>query len=460
MEFEDLIRITRTRWRVILGLLVLSMGLCAAYLFVTPPTYSSTAKIYVSMDTTTTADASAVQYALSQQVVSFAGLAETAAVTQPVATKLGLDKSANVAAMVSAKVETGTVVIDVTATNREQAQAQQLAQATAGQLVSTIMSLQKGTHATITDPASFPIAPIAPQKALDLVVATLIGLLLGLSAAFLRDRLDKTVRTEKQVELATGSPVLARVIQDAQTATKPLLSDIGEFASRAEALRLLRTNLQFVDLDHPPRVFVVTSSIAAEGKTQISTNLAISMAKAGHRTLLVDGDLRRPTAASLLGLEPNIGLTTVLTGQIDLAKAIQVHPDSGLHLLAAGKRPPNPTEVLQTQATRDLIGALREAYDAVIIDAPPLLPVADPAVLASAADGVIVVLRHGTTTVQQLEVAAARLQSVGARIFGVVMNMVPRPDPGAYAYYMEYAPIAGKPEPRKGERRKKAQQSA
>lgn len=444
MELDDLIRIARARWRIIAAVFLSALALASAYVFLTPAQYKSTASVFLSMKVDQ-ANIYAASFTLTNSAPSYAGLVTTHAITGTVSTdpSVNLDEK-TLAAKLSATVQSGTVVIDVSALDHDPVKAQTIAQTAAVALQKYLPTIQNGLVATITNPAGIATKPTSPKTTLDLIVAGIIGLLLGIAGAAIRDRLDKTIRTDKQVEHATGGAVLAKVIHDTQASTKPLLTDIGEFASRAEAFRLLRTNLQFVDLDHPPRVFVVTSSVPGEGKTQTATNLAISMAKAGHRTLLVDGDLRRPTTAALLGLDASVGLTTVLTGQIDLSKAIQVHPDSGLHLLAAGKRPPNPTEVLQTQATRDLIGALREAYDAVIIDAPPLLPVADPAVLASAADGAIMVTRHGSTTIQQLEVATSRLHSVGARIFGSVINMVPRPDPGAYAYYMEYAPIASK----------------
>lgn len=444
MELDDLIRIARARVRIIVAVFLSALALASAYVFLTPAQYKSTASVFLSMKVDQS-NIYAASFTLTNSAPSYAGLVTTHAITGSISTDpaVNLDEK-TLASKLSATVQTGTVVIDVSALDHDPVKARTIAQKAAEALQKYLPTIQTGLVATITNPAAIATKPTSPKTTLALIVAGIIGLLLGGASAAIRDRLDKTIRTDKQVEHATGGAVLAKVIHDPQANTKPLLTDIGEFASRAEAFRLLRTNLQFVDLDHPPRVFVVTSSVPGEGKTQTAINLAISMAKAGHRTLLVDGDLRRPTTAALLGLDASVGLTTVLTAQIDLSKAIQVHPDSGLHLLAAGKRPPNPTEVLQTQATRDLIGALREAYDAVIIDAPPLLPVADPAVLASAADGAIMVTRHGSTTNQQLEVATARLHSVGARIFGTVINMVPRPDPGAYAYYMEYAPMATK----------------
>ncbi len=172
-----------------------------------------------------------------------------------------------------------------------------------------------------------------------------------------------------------------------------------------------------------------------EGKTMTSTNLALALAQTGRRTLLIDADLRRPRVAGLLGLDAAVGLTTILVGKTKVQEAIQVHEPSGLHFLASGAKPPNPTEILQSRVTRELIEQLRSEYEMVIIDAPPLLPVADATVLSTVADGTILVINHGKTTRDQLSEAIGRLHQVGARIFGVVVNMIPRRSTNSYYYY-------------------------
>ncbi|NHA01537.1 CpsD/CapB family tyrosine-protein kinase [Nocardioides sp. W3-2-3] len=177
---------------------------------------------------------------------------------------------------------------------------------------------------------------------------------------------------------------MASIGFDNDIRSAPLLTDLGGFAARTEAFRLLRTNLQFIDLDHQPRCLVISSAVPGEGKTMTSTNLAVALAQTGRNTLIIDADLRRPRVATTLGLDPAIGLTTALVGKTEIHDAIQVHEASGLHVLASGAKPPNPTEILQSKITHDLIRRLRSSYDMVIIDAPPLLPVADASVLAKA----------------------------------------------------------------------------
>ena len=187
---------------------------------------------------------------------------------------------------------------------------------------------------------------------------------------------------------------------------------------------MLRTNLSFIDVDQPAKAFVVTSSVPGEGKSTIATNAAIAMASAGQKVLLIDGDLRRPQVAELLGLEPTVGLTTALVGMRELEESIQHHAQSGLDVLTSGRLPPNPAELLQSKAMHELVDTVRARYDVTIIDAPPLLPVTDAALMASLTDGAVLIVRHGKTTRDQLTGAVERLRSVGSAPLGVVFNML------------------------------------
>ena len=302
-------------------------------------------------------------------------------------------------------------------------------------------------NATVTDAATYSPTQVSPQTTLNLAVAGIIGLLVGLATALARDLLDRTVSSQDHIAEVTDAPVLASIGFDKEITSSPLLTDLGSFAPRTEAFRLLRTNMQFLDLDQQPRCLVISSAVPGEGKTMSSTNLALALAQAGRRTLVIDADLRRPRVARQLGLDAAVGLTTVLIGQADVHDAIQVHEQSGLHLLASGAKPPNPTEILQSRVTQDLIRQLTDEYDMVIIDAPPLLPVADASVLATLADGVILVVKHGKTTRDQVAEAIARIDQVGGRLFGVVVNMIPRRATGSYYYYYyeDTSRPAGKP---------------
>jgi len=436
----------RRRWKTIAAMFLLAVVISGVISAATPKRYESTASVFVTADARNISELGTGSFAITGRVASYASLAGQNGLMQRVIDRLNLQISPDqLASRVSAEVPEGTTFVDVSAKEDTAVKAQILATALSEEFVKYIEELETPNgqeasqiKATITNPANFNRDPVAPQTMLNLIIAALLGLVLGAGLALIRDLLDNTVKSVEDVEEVTKAPVMASVGIDKTMGKQPMLTDVKGFSPRGEAFRMLRTNLQYLDLDNPPKSLVITSAIAGEGKTSTSTNLAVALAQAGRRVLLIDGDLRRPRVAALLGLESSVGLTTVLVGRTKLEESIQRHQASGVYFLAGGPTPPNPTEVLQSQATHDLLAKLRAAYDAVIIDAPPLLPVADAAILGTAADGAILVTRHGKTHREELEAAAQRLDKVGARLFGTVVNMIPKRSGGSYSYYYYY----------------------
>jgi capsular exopolysaccharide synthesis family protein len=203
--------------------------------------------------------------------------------------------------------------------------------------------------------------------------------------------------------------------------------------------------LQFLDIADRPKTIVVTSSLPGEGKSTTAVNLAITLADAGSRVALVDADLRRPSIAEYMGLEGEVGLTTVLIGQADLQDALQPWGDRHLHVLTSGQVPPNPSELLGSRSMATLLTQLASQYDMVLIDTPPLLPVTDAAILAKITGGAVVVAGAGTVQRQQLADGLGSLEDVGARVLGVVLNrLAHKQTDGGYTYY-DYtsAPASG-----------------
>ena len=266
--------------------------------------------------------------------------------------------------------------------------------------------------------------------------------------------LDQRVRHPRDIERETGVSVIGTLPESKELVNeRKVLTFSGRRDSAspvAEATRELRTNLRFVDIDNPPRAIVVTSPIPGDGKSTIAANLAMSLAAAGENVVLIDADLRRPMVADLFGLPAGGGLTDVLTDRAEITDVMHTIGTSGkLLVITAGKIPPNPSEVLGSQRMRELIANLsKHAY--VIIDSPPLLPVTDAAILATSADGAIVVVSAGKTTYDMMNKALLNLEKVSARALGVVLNKVPRRGGSAYYGYQyqgDYARSA--PEPQK-----------
>jgi non-specific protein-tyrosine kinase len=253
--------------------------------------------------------------------------------------------------------------------------------------------------------------------------------------------LDSSVKSTEVMEELVGAPTLGAVAFEPAVAARPLIVQEATGSPRAEAYRRIRTNLQFVDVDRPPRVITVNSSLPGEGKTTTACNLAITLAQSGRRVALVDADLRRPKVAQYLGLEGAVGLTSVLIDHTRLGQALQLWGPDRIGVLTSGAIPPNPSELLASQHMVDLLAQLETRWDFVILDTPPLLAVTDAAVLASRCDGALLVVRHGRTTRHQVQAATAALKAVSARPVGVVLNMTPKRRGGSYGYgygYYEY----------------------
>ena len=246
------------------------------------------------------------------------------------------------------------------------------------------------------------------------------------------------MRSEDDLGALGLEPVLGSLPMDRRERTTPGPVDEKKQPATAEALRHLRTSLQFIDVDHSVQVLVITSSVPAEGKSFVSRNLALTMAAANQKVLLIEGDLRRPTISDDFDVERVPGLSDVLVERAQLEEALRPWRNTSLTILPAGYLPPNPSELLGSDAARAVLTELRTRYDMIVIDTPPLLPVTDGAVMAALADGVILVVREGKTSRHQLEVSGQRLSLVGARFLGTVLNMVSDGPGGSYSTYDQH----------------------
>jgi capsular exopolysaccharide synthesis family protein len=314
----------------------------------------------------------------------------------------------------------------------------------------------KAVQATTIAAAQVPDMASSPQILQNLGLGLIAGLLVGLGVAVLRNVLDTKVRSESDVRAMTASPILGVVAYDQEVPSHPVILRDQPLAAPSEAVRRLRTNLQFIDVANRPKSIVVSSSIPAEGKTTIAINLAVSLADSGARVILVDADLRRPSVAEYMGIEGGVGLTTVLIGRAEVEDVVQPLGTTNLDLLPAGQVPPNPSELLGSVAMADLLERLSASYDMVLLDSPPLLPVTDAVVLSNLAGGALMVVGADRIHRPQLQQSLESLETAGAHLFGIVMNKIARREAAAYAYgsgYPSYAPKVQRPAPAHAKRR-------
>ncbi|MGJ9412759.1 polysaccharide biosynthesis tyrosine autokinase [Aeromicrobium sp. CF4.19] len=437
MDLRQFLGILRARWKFGLATIVLGSVATALYLFLAAPQYGSDVKLFVSSPTGGNADYAAA-FIVTQRVESYADLATDPATMQRVVDRLELDESyEDLQDKVEAVVIPSTQTVQVEVRSDTPEGAQQIAEAAGEELVALVERLEApagdasdpALAARIASPASISDSRVSPNIPLVLGIGILLSIFLAVAGSVLRDLLDRTVKTRQDVEKVTGTAVLSTLPYEPGVKKEPLITDRS--GSLAEALRVLRTNLQFANLDANRQTLLVSSAVPDEGKTLVATNLAISMAQSGKSVLLIDADMRNPNVAGLLGLENSVGLVTVLVGRSTLHGAIQEH-SSGVSFIGTGPTPPNPAEVLETQAMRDFLASVRREFDTVIIDAPPMLPVADASILMAEVDGALLLVRHGSTTREQLRLAVARIETIGGRLFGTILNRTPRRSTGSY----------------------------
>lgn len=266
-------------------------------------------------------------------------------------------------------------------------------------------------------------APVAPRPARNAILGILSGLVLGLAMAMLYEYLDNTIKSSEEAEKVFGAPVLGIVpLEKYEKGVKRQLVIVDQpGSSSAEAYRVLRNSLDFINFEHELKTIVVTSAAPAEGKSTVCANLAMALSQAGKKVALVSCDFRRPTTEQFFEVNNMIGLSDVLLGTQSLKAALQRPVNDQLLVLTAGKMPPNPSELLGSERMNGVIQSLEEWADWVIIDTPPVLAVADPAAVAKWADGVLLVTKAGESVKDHAAKAADVLGTVGARIIGVIV---------------------------------------
>jgi succinoglycan biosynthesis transport protein ExoP len=312
-------------------------------------------------------------------------------------------------------------------------------------------SASQTSPVTVVTPAEAPLSPSSPRPTQEAILGLVAGLILGLAAAFLLETLDDAVSTKETAEQLTNAPVLAAVpmVTSWRKRDRPLVVSLARPSSPAtEAFRSLRTSLQFARAEHELRTILVTSPVATEGKTSTLANLAAVFAQAGQNVLMVSCDLRKPRLGQFFGIDEAAGLTTAILGEDSVENLIRPTPGTdNLWLLPSGPTPPNPAELLNGARSQQIFAQLRDRFDLVLIDSPPVLPVTDAVVLSKDADATLVVVAAFRTKSGDLLRATEKLAQVNARVVGVVLNEATRQSAGYYQGYGSGARYYGRPVP-------------
>jgi capsular exopolysaccharide synthesis family protein len=451
MELSDYVRVLRKSWILIAVAALLGIGVATAFTLTRTPLYTSQSTLVLSTQAgETISEMQQGQSYTMERVATYSGLVTMPAVIQPVIDELRLDiSSATLAHAVTASSPLNTGLISITVSDPDPQRAADIANALSVSLTDTVEKIETPAgeedcpiRLSLVKEALPASAPSSPNLPLNLALGGLVGLALGVGIAVLREVLDTRVRTGDDLLQATHAPLVGTIPFDPSASEHPVALRADPLSGRSESFRVLRTNLQFLDTG-AHRSFVITSSTHSEGKSNTAINLALALADADIRVALVDADLRKPKVADYLGLEGGAGLTDVLIGRADAAEVMQPWGEGRLHVLAAGRIPPNPSELLGSTRMEDLLRSLEQDFDAVLLDAPPLLPVADAAILARASGGALMVVKAGSTTRRNVAAATMALQNAGATLAGAVLSMVPTRGPDASAH--DYGYGYGKP---------------
>ncbi len=444
------------------------LAFLGTFFFVTPQ-YQSSVMFYVNNSDvsigTTNVSLTASDISASRGLVdTYIVILNTRETLNDVIDYAGVDRSyEQVKGMISAEAVNETEVFQVVVTSEDPVEAKKIADAIAYNLPKRITTIIDGTSTEVADSAVVPTSPSSPSYVKNTMLGFLIGLVLVIAVIVICDLWDTSIRTEEDITQSCKHPVLAAVpdmtvrTKEAYTSKKKaydksqpaengqaiLIGDGISFAA-SEAYKLLRTKLQFSFVDEGGcRVIGISSALTGEGKSLSAVNLAYAVSQLGKRVLLIDGDMRRPSMAEKLHIRKAPGLSDYLTGQIPSDNLIQLcgmkEDERAFHVIPSGRIPPNPVELLSSARMEKMVNLLRERYDYIILDLPPVNEVSDALAAAKLTDGMLLVVRQNYCDRAALSDAVRQFEFVGAKILGVLYNCTTE-ESGGYSnkYYKKY----------------------
>lgn len=421
--------VLRTRWVVIVSCALIALVLAGFTALRSPRVYQAQASVFFSVSVGEQSRDLASGFSYAQGLVgAYAQVASQPLVLKPVIAQLGLDVTPKaLAGAVSAEVPLDTVIINLQVTNPSAEQAAKIANAVAQQLTQTVGELVPGVsnksapvRVTIIAPASVPTSPSSPRIGLDLTLGLVGGLILGLILAFVRDALDARINSHRDVERVTDAPVIGTISLPNTGASRRRWFS-GRRSRVEDRARELRTNFQHVRVARQSRSVVFTSAHEDRATALTVASLGVELAHAGMRTLMVDGDLRKPSLAAWFGVEETRGLSSVLQGEAEWWEVIQHRPPRLFSVLPAGPPMADPGALMRSSTIAGLMAEFAEHYDVVLIKSPPVLRVADGLLFCRIADGTVVVADEPRMESDDLSEELHALGVADAVVLGIVL---------------------------------------
>lgn len=457
VSLRDVVRFVRRYWPVLLIAPLVGVLVTALWAVVQTPRYTSTTSAVVSIGAGDNIGVALTADNLAKsKAPQYAELGDSRALAESVVQRLSFPLSVEDALEATEVISTPDgALLEINAEEASAARAQELSQAWTRALAERVRDLESSetppgssiVSVEVLADANMPTSPSWPDIPVVLALGAGTGLLIGLAYALARHLLDNRIRSTDTIEERYGLSVLGTIPQverskrGAAGAQERLL--VGQQVDTrgpesfriAEAFKELRTNLDFLRPDNAPRVITITSAHPGEGKSSVAASLALTLAQAGRDIVLIDADLRRPVLAESFGVVGGVGVTDVMLGRATVQEVIQtVAGLPNLAFIGAGRIPPNPSEILGSDRFHDMVRSLAENA-LILIDAPPLLPVTDAAILARRFDGCVLVVSAGRPTVDELDKAVSNVRNIDGDILGVVLNRVPTKGSEASSYH-------------------------
>ena len=446
------------RWLWLLATCPILAGAVAAGVSVSlPKVYESNVEVLVRPAQPLAVDQGAAALTSDQIANTYAQLMLEPPLLNQVISELGLKTNyTQLSKQITVTPKPDTTILDVAVQDTDATIAHDIAARLVDDFITQIKQIQKQESATpntrsqdnliIVSPATQPTQPVSPSVTRNTLIAIFGGLMVAVGLVALLDYLDQSVKTDRDLLEKAGVPAMAHIpFSPASRGKRGEILTLAVTQPAAEAYRKLRTNVLFSGIDRQLQTIVVTSSIPGEGKSRTVANLAVVLAQAGHKTLIIDADLRRPSQHRLFGRVANVGMTNMILEEVpeaDLLTPIEGIPN--LWLLSSGTRPHNPSELLSSGRMKELLARFQQAFGYVVIDTPPINAVTDALILASGADATILVVEQNRTTIPDLRHAVHSLQQVGANFAGVVLNKLKA---GSEEYHYSYRYDAAGEEP-------------
>lgn len=446
MELTRYFRILRQHLWIIIACPLLAALAAGIISLALPPIYEAHVSLYVRpAQPIAGSDPTVAGLTADAVLATYADWMTQRPILNSVISQLGLGmRPEDLAKEIKVTPQTNTLLLDVAVQDTSPARARDIANQLVTDFTEAVNQAQTAPTSSspasdkliVTSPAVLPDQPVLPNKTLNVAIAFAAGLLVAIGLTFLLDYLDQTIKSDDLLIERLGLiPIGHIAYMPTAKAKQSELVALDPHSPSSESFKALRTSMLFSAIDRQLKTVVITSAELGEGKSRTAANLAIALAQAGHKTLLIDADFRRPSQHRLFGKVRNIGLSNLIIHDATERDAItSLENVPNLWILPSGPRPPNPSELLGSARMMELMSALTHQFAYLIIDTPPVNAVTDASILAASASATILIVEHGKTTWQALAHAKQMLDRVKANIIGVVINKV-RASAGSYYSY-------------------------